>query len=278
MFDRRLVPPLLRSSGVQVVLLVVLLQFTPTLFHMYLSKFTSRPDMQNQHRVTRPITMTLRSATLRDLDAITNLGLASLHDDPVWPYRFPWARIYPKVHYKYSRIRFEEYLESVDMGLIQCMVIEIPDEDDPSASKIIAFSMWSLPKSWRPTDGTEPGIKRPSDHPERRDASAARMLEFRKELAMAKKLYFDPEFGDEQLNLMILATHPDYRRRGAATALLHWGMEEAEIKGVGVTLFSSPMGLPLYRKNGFEQVGMVHVQVDGEKEYIKLPAMVWRPP
>jgi predicted acetyltransferase len=104
------------------------------------------------------------------------------------------------------------------------------------------------------------------------------MLEFRKALARAKAEWFDARYGNEHLNLMILATHPDHRRQGAASKLLAWGIQEAQTKKVSITLFSSPMGLPLYRKNGFEQVGLVHVQVEGEEEYIELPAMVLDPP
>ena len=104
------------------------------------------------------------------------------------------------------------------------------------------------------------------------------MLEFRKQLARAKKTWFDARYGDEQLNLMILATHPDYRRQGAGSKLLKWGIEEAAAKKVGITLFSSPMGLPLYRGLGFRQAGLVHVQVEGESEYVELPAMIMDPP
>ena len=100
------------------------------------------------------------------------------------------------------------------------------------------------------------------------------MLEFRKQLARAKAEWFDSRYGHEQLNLMILATHPDYRRQGAGSKLLGWGIQEAKTKKVGITLFSSPMGLPLYRKNGFAEVGLIPVQVQGENEYVELPAMV----
>jgi GNAT superfamily N-acetyltransferase len=119
--------------------------------------------------------------------------------------------------------------------------------------------------------------KNPSDHPERLDANPARMSEFRKQLSKAKKIWFDTQYGDEQLNLMILATHPDYRRQGAGMLLVEWGMEEVERRGGAITLFSSPMGFPLYKKLGFHQVGLVHCQVDGEDEFVELPALVWEP-
>lgn len=48
-----------------------------------------------------------------------------------------------------------------------------------------------------------------------------------------------------------LATHPDYRRRGAGTMLVRWGCERAEEDGVGVYLDSSKEGAGLYARCGF---------------------------
>jgi GNAT superfamily N-acetyltransferase len=104
------------------------------------------------------------------------------------------------------------------------------------------------------------------------------MTEFRKQLKAAKASYFDDAYGDSQLNLMILATHPKYRRHGAALKLMQWGMDKAEQEHAALTLFSSPMGLPLYSKLGFTTKTLVQVQVEGEEEKITLPAMSWIPP
>jgi hypothetical protein len=67
-------------------------------------------------------------------------------------------------------------------------------------------------------------------------------------------------------------------RRGAGTALCDWGIKKAvSDKLAAVTLFSSPMGKPLYTKLGFREVGIVHIQVDGEEEYIDFPGMTLEP-
>jgi ribosomal protein S18 acetylase RimI-like enzyme len=101
------------------------------------------------------------------------------------------------------------------------------------------------------------------------------MKTFRKVLGEQKKAIFDAVYGDKQLNLMVLATHPDYQRRGAGTALLDWGKQKAKEEGLKLTLFSSPQGYKLYRKMGFEEVGVTHIQVDGEEELLDLPMMVF---
>ena len=117
-------------------------------------------------------------------------------------------------------------------------------------------------------------MKSPKTYLERRDGNFARMDEFRNSIDKAKQEYFDSKYGNEQLFLLSLATHPDYQRRGAAANLCAWGMKEAERRGVNMTLFSSPMAQWLYSRLGFKEVGMVHMQVEGDDAFLDIPAMV----
>ena len=122
------------------------------LFSFLSFSFWGPSPAPNDHTLVNSA-LRLRPATSADLDEITALGLASLHDDPVWPYRFSGATAHPDDHYKYSRIRFSEYLDNVEAGVYQSMVVEVPATEsaaDPAVPTIIAFSMWSLPESWRP--------------------------------------------------------------------------------------------------------------------------------
>jgi hypothetical protein len=100
------------------------------------------------------------------------------------------------------------------------------------------------------------------------------MRKFRETINKAKEQDFDTNFGNSQLHLTTLATHPDYMRRGAGEALCDWGIKKAvSDKLAAVTLFSSPMAIRLYTRLGFRQVGIVHTQVDGEEVFIKFPSM-----
>ena len=117
-------------------------------------------------------------------------------------------------------------------------------------------------------------MKPPADYSERRDASAPRMNAFRASIGVNKKMTFDAVYGEQQLNLMVLATRPDYQRRGAGSALVKWGMKKAKDEGLTVTLFSSPQGYGLYKKLGFVDVGIASVQVEGEELALTLPMMV----
>jgi GNAT superfamily N-acetyltransferase len=53
------------------------------------------------------------------------------------------------------------------------------------------------------------------------------------------------------LLLEIVATHPEYHRRGAGGALVKWGCDKADELGVDVHLEAHPAGIGLYEKFGF---------------------------
>lgn len=61
----------------------------------------------------------------------------------------------------------------------------------------------------------------------------------------------------------MLGTHPDYRRRGAASMLVAWGCEVADRDGVPAYVDASEDGLPLYQRFGFEDRSDAKVREKG---------------
>ena len=97
------------------------------------------------------------------------------------------------------------------------------------------------------------------------------MEAFAETLIFARKTWWS-FFGTKQLHLRVLATHPDYQRRGAATQHCKWGMKPAKEQDVAIALFSSSVGnesslwQKFYSHIGFETLARLCVQVEGEKE------------
>ena len=64
----------------------------------------------------------------------------------------------------------------------------------------------------------------------------------------------------DELHIINLATHPDKRRRGAATALLHSLVEHAKSERVRLVLLevrpSNRAAIHLYRAHGFRAIGV----------------------
>ena len=77
-------------------------------------------------------------------------------------------------------------------------------------------------------------------------------------------------------DLLYMATDPAWRRKGAATAVVQWGVDLCKELGIPAYLEASPAGRPVYERLGFETVDNIESEADGEKN--AFPAMMWWPP
>ena len=81
------------------------------------------------------------------------------------------------------------------------------------------------------------------------------------------------------VHLNILGIFPDHQRRGIGQRLLEYGKQRAREEGVPLLLEATAAGLPLYKKNGFVEVGRSVLSAREEKgrriERQELPIMVW---
>lgn len=99
------------------------------------------------------------------------------------------------------------------------------------------------------------------------------MRAYAKAMADGFEEYFE-KYGEDQLNLWMLYTIPEYRRRGAGTMLCQWGLKEAIARGNrALTVMASPMGKTLYEDLGYCVVGRVIAQVRGECHPIEISVM-----
>jgi GNAT superfamily N-acetyltransferase len=97
-------------------------------------------------------------------------------------------------------------------------------------------------------------------------------LKYAKEVARCFNQYF-AKYGNSQIHLWLIVTHPDFRRRGLGTMLTTWGLDKALSKGWPVTVFASPMGELLYRQLGLACIAREHIQVEGEDEKLDFAVM-----
>lgn len=107
----------------------------------------------------------------------------------------------------------------------------------------------------------------------RRDGDLERFNNFLAIHGLVHQKYWTLKY-PENFHLVLLCTHPDYRLRGAGTALVSWGLAEAAMEGVVAGVEASPMGIPLYRKLGFEMIDTLIVRKRGEEQFLPVPVMV----
>ncbi|KAF5714752.1 hypothetical protein FGLOB1_3368 [Fusarium globosum] len=209
--------------------------------------------------------LTLRRATIDDLDDITWIAVNGLPDDPGTDYRFPYRDKYPGDFWKWTRIEHEELFQRPDKLVI--LVVTAPVLDDGEVMhQPISYGVWDL----KVTSDFIPG-----DHGinERRDVNKKHMEAYAEALPVGIKKYFK-QFGSDQIPLWEVVTHPDFRRRGAASMICEWGQKEADRDGKSLSLLATPMGKGLYLKLGYRVLGSVVVQVEGEEERVVFDAMV----
>ncbi|KAI9672460.1 MAG: hypothetical protein M1817_003226 [Caeruleum heppii] len=217
--------------------------------------------------------MLLRRATAADVEAITDIAQAAMPDDPQWDYRFPYRDRYPEDNRRWTRQFYQDFFD--EPAKFATWVMTVPDaagQRDPG--KPVAFAVWVV-------ENLQQGFQtaQPFEHPregreERRDANPEHMQAFLDAIDEAMHEYFD-RLGTSQIDLHVLATHPDYRRRGAATTLCKWGMKEAKGRDMSVTVIGSPMGTPLYVQLGFVELGHAIAQVQGEDQKLILHACLY---
>lgn len=75
--------------------------------------------------------------------------------------------------------------------------------------------------------------------------------------------------------LMYMAVSPAWRRKGAATKCVQYGLDRCEELGVPAYLEASDEGRPMYEKMGFETLERITVEWKGRP--FVLPAMIKRP-
>lgn len=209
--------------------------------------------------------------------------------DPIYPYRFPDRHLYPSVFYDLCRSKCEEYLATSTV-----VVCEMPADRSLAESgevgthmRVIAFAVWDSPASHARlhSGGLEPLSAHHHQQPSCTEnvplltiGHKDRMDAFKSACARNKASFFDATYGKRgHVMLKILLCHPDYQRRGAGRALTEWGIREARRLGLYTTVFASPMGLGLYKKLGFKEKGRFKVQLEGDEEYLEIPALVLRP-
>ncbi|KAL2185633.1 hypothetical protein L209DRAFT_454202 [Thermothelomyces heterothallicus CBS 203.75] len=222
--------------------------------------------------------MIVRLGTWADLEAMTAVLIAASPLDPVYPYRFPDRHLYPAEFAAVCRQKCAEYLETSTV-----VVCELPVDAYGSASEVVAFSAWDLPPAAQPAKPARRSSVEPTSPTSAAFARSpttignlTRQSAFRAALAEHKQTLFDARYGGHVF-LRILLTHPRHQRRGAGTALASWGVGRARALGAYATVFASPMGLRLYRRLGFREVGRCRIRVEGEAETLDLPALA-RPP
>ncbi|RII16849.1 hypothetical protein CUC08_Gglean003295 [Alternaria sp. MG1] len=237
----------------------------------------------------------VRQAELRDLPRVTTVGLASLPDDPAFVWLYRYRHQYPDDNYFFWLQVFKTYLYTPNITFLvaeEVASLDKKSEDRGEAvATIFAFAIWERNEKKTATQALTSLYNNCSletihrcvtklenwairqEFP-RRDADVNRLGAFEKGMNYTHSKYWEKTY-PQNFYLSLLATHPDYRRRGAGTALTQWGIDQAMTAGFDVGLEASPMGFPLYQHLGFIHLEDHVLKADNDSTSVVLRIMVY---
>ncbi|KAJ5654752.1 acetyltransferase [Penicillium lividum] len=190
-------------------------------------------------------TLKLDLVTLEDSSALIDIWFAAF-SDPGSRRLFPHTAgvrswLEDAIHRDLGR-SFQRYLKVIDTG----------SKDADGKSRIAAYAKWDL------ATPEERGPRYPpwhSDMPRelceafvtRGESNRKRVMGDQKHICMFSRSMSASGIKD----LDIVATHPEYQRQGAASMLVKWGCDLADVEGLKTYVSASRNGASLYVKFGF---------------------------
>jgi hypothetical protein len=84
----------------------------------------------------------VRLAKPNEIDAVVDVVIAAMPEDPAWIYRFPYRREYPDDHRRFNRLLFEALINPTYDDW-EVVVVEYP-KDDISEAIIVAFAVFNI--------------------------------------------------------------------------------------------------------------------------------------
>ena len=184
----------------------------------------------------------------RDLDAYEEIAWAAFKDDLM-------GLMYPNGYTEaakefWTKIALEDWRADPEKVKFMKVVDTDLPENDPN-NKMVGVAMWKFFLKYRTEEELQAEEKKSEERGFSPDCNEALMVEFFGNIAKYKKQILG---GKAHVLLNLLATHPSYHRRGVGAMQLRWGSEHADRLGLPCYLEASPMGKPLYLREGYEVV------------------------
>ncbi|KAL7269871.1 hypothetical protein RUND412_007447 [Rhizina undulata] len=207
--------------------------------------------------------ITLREATLQDVNRIADIGTAAFKDDALHIALHPGIREHlPAYRYSYHLQRVRRYILRPRMRTI----VAIADDGE-----IAGYAAWER----HGDDGGAEKVEREKENLLLRiercivnytdriyshlypnpSVDPVTLAEFHAVMEKEEKHFWSSPERKNRWHAAVLGVYPKYQRKGVGGHLLRYGLEKALEDGVGAGLESSTAGEGLYLKSGFALVG-----------------------
>lgn len=155
---------------------------------------------------------------------------------------------------------------------LPCAIKCVHTDPDSGTKTIVGCAEWYMFDRERlPENYSEPSYLLNASWMTDKEARAI-VLDFLKPVVDKHKHWMG---GRPHAVLRYMAVAPEWRRRGAASMCVQWGLERCKELGISAYLEASEEGAPVYERLGFEKCDVVETFWDGER--YAWPAMIWWP-
>lgn len=199
--------------------------------------------------------------TIEDLPAMVEAYQEAFGREQVHQWMFPEATCPKSNSDPWVYARFEKRFISPPPGVKHFKTVHT------ATGKLASWGRWTFPHETPKTSTEEEKAARKKkddeenrpDVPEGANVEACR--EFFGALDRMQKKWVD----DENMYIMgLLATHPDFQRRGCATILLKHVLDMADREGRRTYIEATRPGRPVYEKLGWKTVEILKLSLDEE--------------
>ncbi|KJK74499.1 hypothetical protein H634G_10196 [Metarhizium anisopliae BRIP 53293] len=222
--------------------------------------------------------MKIRPATVDDVPAVARIVLSALANEAPWKAFLPRMAQADAVHIEYCEAILRSYLEPANKNSWLVLVVEISATEAKVHSGPIVVSVVVWDTSARLGQGQSAGQSnavaavnaRPTH--QLHDKAPAKLAALFQATVDGRRRHFSSHIPCVFLHL--LATRPDYQRKGYGKALCTSGINLARQKHASVCVQTASRGYILFSGLGFVDEGPVALPAESEAEDVLIKAMV----
>jgi len=208
---------------------------------------------------------TQNNTSIQTYDKLLDISAKAFKKDETFEWRYPGRAIYPK----YDKLLFKSWIDRALLEPNKWVIIAVYKNTDGTTSPPVGVAVWHRhgPGSEEICKGRDSLLQQCESFLLSYEQIISNFL-FKNPAAnririklmedkfkdIEKEMNARPNF-TSRWHLNLLATDPEYQRRGIGGKLVQWGIERAQMEGINCALEASTAGKSVYEKYGFKEDG-----------------------
>ncbi|KAK2612605.1 hypothetical protein QQS21_001377 [Conoideocrella luteorostrata] len=218
--------------------------------------------------------MKIRPATPADIPAVVRVVLSALTDEAPWKAFFPRKAQDDPTYTAYCEAILRSYVEPAQRDDLLFLVAEAsgPETKTNSGAVIVAAAIWDTSTGLGQGRGNGRQMSDSEEHDPSLDKAPGKLAALSGATVDGRRKHFSSDVPYVYLHL--LATRPDYQRKGYGKALCAWGIKAARQKHASICAQAGSRGYILFSGLGFVDKGHVVLPTEPGSDEVLVKAMM----